>query len=59
MPADKSNVTVVIDKLDYSEKLSSLVGDGSYRKVKKGSNTESWEEVITDPKEEHGLLYTE
>lgn len=32
---DKSNTTVMMDKLEYSEKLASLVGDGNYNKVKK------------------------
>lgn len=35
LPADKGNVMVVIDKLEYSGKLTKLVGDGSYSKSTK------------------------
>ncbi|XP_036358521.1 uncharacterized protein LOC115210451 [Octopus sinensis] len=35
LPADKGNATVVINKSDYSEKLASLISDGSYCKEKK------------------------
>lgn len=34
LPADNINASMVMDKLEYSEKLASLVGNGKY-KVKK------------------------
>ena len=33
--ADKGNATVVIDKVEYSNKLADLIGNGGYCKVKK------------------------
>lgn len=35
LPASKGNATVVMDKLEYTEKLAILVEDGSYSKVKR------------------------
>lgn len=35
LPSDKGNTSMVMDKLEYSEKLASLVVNGSYSKVKK------------------------
>lgn len=35
LPADNINASMVMDKLEYSEKLASLVGNGKYKKVKK------------------------
>ena len=34
-PADKSNATVVKDRVEYSNKLVDLIGNGGYSKVKK------------------------
>ena len=35
LPADKGNVTVVMDRVEYSNKLANLIGNGGYCKVKK------------------------
>ena len=35
LPADKGNATVVMDRLEYSNKLADLIGNGGYSKVKK------------------------
>ena len=35
LPADKGNATVVMDRLEYSNKLADLIGNGGYCKVKK------------------------
>ncbi len=35
LPADKVSVTVLMDKLEYSNKLADLIGNGGYCKVKK------------------------
>ena len=35
LPADKGNVTVVMDRVEYSNKLAHLVDNGGYSKVKK------------------------
>lgn len=35
MPADKGNTSVVMDKLEYANKLASWVGGGNFHKVKK------------------------
>ena len=35
LPADKGNTTVVMDRVEYSNKLADLIGNGGYCKVKK------------------------
>ena len=35
LPADKGNATVVMDRVEYSNKLVDLIGNGGYSKVKK------------------------
>ena len=35
LPADKCNATVVMDRVEYSNKLADLIGNGGYCKVKK------------------------
>ena len=35
LPADKGNATVVTDRVKYSNKLTDLIGNGGYCKVKK------------------------
>ena len=35
LPADKGNATVVMDKVEYSNKLADLISNGGYCKVKK------------------------
>lgn len=35
LPVNKGNATVVMDKFEYSKKLSNLFRDGSYSKIKK------------------------
>ena len=35
LPADKGNATVVMDRLEYSNKLTDLIGNGGYSKIKK------------------------
>ena len=35
LPADKGNATVVMDSLEYFNKLADLIGNGGYYKVKK------------------------
>ena len=35
LPADKGNATVVMDRVEYSNKLADLIGNGGYCKVKK------------------------
>ena len=35
LPADKGNVTMVMDRVEYSKKLVDLIGNGGYYKVKK------------------------
>ena len=30
LPADKGNATVVIDRVEYSNKLADLIGNGGY-----------------------------
>ena len=37
LPADKGNATVVMDRLEYSNKLTDLIGNGGYSKIKKDS----------------------
>ena len=37
LPADKSNATVVMDKVEYSNKLADQIGNGGYCKIKKDS----------------------
>ena len=34
-PADKGNATVIMDKVEYSNKLADLISNGRYCKVKK------------------------
>ena len=34
-PADKGNTTVVMDRVEYSNKLADLIGNGGYCKIKK------------------------
>ena len=34
LPADKGNATVVMDKRDYNDKMSTLLSSGQYKKVK-------------------------
>ena len=34
LPPDKRNATVVMDKVEYSNKLADLIGKGDYCKVK-------------------------
>lgn len=38
LPAEKSNVSMVVGQLEYSNKLASLVGNGIYSKGKIGSD---------------------
>ena len=47
LPADKTITTVVIDKVEYSNKLADLIGNDGYCKVKK--RTQSGKEAVTDP----------
>lgn len=35
MPEEKSNTTVVTKEREYSGKLTKLIGDGNYNKIKK------------------------
>ena len=35
LPADKGNVTVVLDKIQYEEKMRTLLGNPVYRKINK------------------------
>ena len=35
LPEDKGNATVVLDRVEYSNKLADLIGNGGYCKVKK------------------------
>ena len=35
LPADKGNATVAMDRVEYSNKLADLIGNGGYCKVKK------------------------
>ena len=38
LPADKGNTTVVMDRVEYSNKLADLIENGGYCKVKKNPN---------------------
>lgn len=53
LAADKGNEKVWMDKLEYSGKLASLLGDSSY-KVRK---LEKQEEAVIDPEQEQKLLH--
>ena len=35
LPADKGNATVVLDRIDYVNKMESLLEDNAYKKVKR------------------------
>ena len=35
LPTDKGNATVVMDRVEYSNKLADLIGNGGYCKIKK------------------------
>ena len=59
LQADKGNAIIVMDKLEYSEKLVSLQRDGSYCKVKKRPNPQNGEKTIADSKEEQRPLHIE
>ena len=48
LPADKGNATVVMDRVEYSNKLADLIGNGGYCKVKKDP-TLKHKEAVTDP----------
>lgn len=41
MPAGKDNI-VVTDKLEYFKKMVSLIGDGNYSKLIKGTDAKNW-----------------
>ena len=38
LPADEGNATVVMDRVEYSNKLADLIGNGGYCKQKKDPN---------------------
>ena len=49
LPADKSNATVVMDRVEYSRKLADLISNGGYCKVKKDTTLKKGKETVKDP----------
>lgn len=49
LPVDKINVSVAMNKLEYSKEMASLVRNDSYSKVKKNPTLKT-EEIVTNPK---------
>ena len=50
LPADKGNATVVMDKHDYNQRMTSLLSDGSYLKIKKGPHRFHGKKTGTTPR---------
>ena len=50
LPADKGNDKVVMDKVEYSNNVTDLIGNGNNSKVKKEPDPEDRKEAVTDPK---------
>ena len=46
LPADKGNPTVVMDRVEYSNKLADLMGNGGY---KEGPDPKNRKETVIDP----------
>ena len=47
LPADKSNATVVLNKVDYNQKMNDLLKDASHKQLKSNPNTKI-EKKVTD-----------
>ena len=48
LPADKGSATVVMDRVECSNKLAHLISNGGYSKVKKDPHPEDGKEAVTN-----------